>query len=65
MGEPHNVAAIILLCRYRANPKSATKRNRGRSGAVLESLHLLQLILPTLPSLPINLCSLYPTSARL
>uniref|UniRef100_M3Z671 Uncharacterized protein n=1 Tax=Mustela putorius furo TaxID=9669 RepID=M3Z671_MUSPF len=23
MGEPHSVAAIILLCRYRANPKSA------------------------------------------
>lgn len=31
----------------------------------LESLHLLQLILPTLPALPINLCTLYPILASL
>lgn len=43
IGEPHKVAAIILFCRYRANPKSAIKRKRGGSRSdteVLESLYL-------------------------
>lgn len=29
MGDPHSVAAIMLLWRYRAKPKSAGKRGAG------------------------------------
>ena len=31
MGDPHNVAAIMLLWRYRANPKSATDKGREKN----------------------------------
>lgn len=31
MGDPHSVAAIMLLWRYRAKPKSAGKRGAGVS----------------------------------
>lgn len=65
MGEPHNVAAIILFCRYRANPKSAAKRNRGRSGADTSSGEPAPSPVHSSYFNPINLCSLYPVLVRL
>lgn len=66
IGDPHNVAAIILFCRYRANPKSAAKRNRGRSGADTSSREPAPSpVDSSYFTCTSHLCTLYPILASL